>query len=308
VEDSISRLPKQLVEGARLGEARAITNTYRNIICCGMGGSSIAGEILSMLRDTVIVHWDYDLPENAGSQDLVICTSWSGDTEETLSSYETARAKGIDTLCVTSGGTLAQRCESQGTPLVLLPHTDPVPRANVGLMAGALLGAMGLGNQLPTNLDSNDGDAQGRALAEIIGNRMLVVYSSHPWRKLTGFWKMAYSETAKRQVMPNWFPSGAHTEIVGWEGPYQDAVSFLFLRDPEEKERYVKNFDALLALLPKKGYTVHTIELSGTTLLEKVFRGYLLALWTGYHTAQRLGVNPLATALLDEFKQLKTHV
>jgi glucose/mannose-6-phosphate isomerase len=306
VRDLIARLPAQLIEGARLGAAVSHADKpYQHIITTGMGGSSVAGEILSMVKEGVIVHWDYDLPVGIGAQDLVVCTSWSGDTEETISSYEAAREAGLDTLCITSGGKLAALAHKHSTPLILLPHTDAVPRANVGLMAGALLGALGMADRIPSNLDGTAGDVPGRELAEAIGERMSVVYASYPWRKMTGFWKMAFSETAKRQVMTNWFPSGAHTEVVGWEGPYQDQVVFLLLREAGEDAKYAKNTDALLALLPEKGYTVRTVELSGSTSLEKVFNGYLLALWTGYHVAQLLDVDPQATKLLDEFKKLK---
>jgi hypothetical protein len=174
-----------------------------------------------------------------------------------------------------------------------------------GLMVGALFAALGLEGQLPTSLDPAELESDGKHLAEKIGSRMPVIYTAYPWRKLTGLWKMVYSETAKRQVLVNWFPSGAHNEIVGWEGPYQDSVIFVFLRDPQEPARYDANFKALLAILPEKGYTVHIVELSGSTLLEKVFRSYILALWTAWHSAQALQVDPNATKLLDEFKKLK---
>jgi hypothetical protein len=173
-------------------------------------------------------------------------------------------------------------------------------------MTGALLASLGMTDLLPLDLQGDAGDAPGKELADAVAGRTVVVYASHPWRKLTGFWKMAYSETAKRQVIANWFPSGAHTEIVGWEGPYADRVAFVLLRDPADDRKYAKNFDALLALLPQKGYTVRTVELRGTTLLEKALNAYLLALWTGYHAAQNLGIDPQATALLDEFKHLKS--
>jgi glucose/mannose-6-phosphate isomerase len=306
VKDLIARLPQQLREGARLGAAASLTEKpYRYVVCTGMGGSSIAGELFSMVRNGVIVHWDYGLPTGIGAQDLVICTSWSGNTEETISAYESARAMGIDTLCITGGGKLASLANEHSSPLVLLSKADEVPRANVGLMAGALLAALGLEATLPTNLDGTAMDSQGKELADALAGRIPVVYASHPWRKLTGFWKMAYSETAKRQVVANWFPSGAHTEIVGWEGPYAEQVAFLLLKDPTDDAKYTKNFDALLALLPQKGYTVRTVELSGTALLEKALNAYLLALWTGYHTALNLGIDPQATALLDEFKKAK---
>lgn len=272
-----------------------------------MGGSAIAGEMLSMVRDDVVVHWDYDLPTSATTEDLVVCTSWSGDTEETISSYMAARKIGAPTLVITTGGKLAKLARADASPLIELPHTNDTPRINPGLMTGALFAALGMAVKLPSSLDSASLEEQGRALAAAIGDRMLVMYSAYPWRKITGFWKMAYSETAKRQVMVNWFPSGAHNEIVGWEGPYANNVSFLFLRDADEPKGYAKNFDALLALLGEKGYTVNTVALSGDSVLEKAFNSYLVSLWTSFYVAQSLGTDPQATALLDEFKRLKAN-
>ncbi len=308
MRDIILSIPAQLGDGVRLGSASRITKTYRHIISTGMGGSATAGEMLSMVRDDVIVHWDYNLPVGADASDLVVCTSWSGDTEETISSYVAARKLGIDTLVIASGGKLALMATTDGSPLILMPHVNAVPRTNPGTMAGALFAALDMESHLPAALDAAGIEAQGIELAKILGPRMLVINSSYPWRKITGFWKMVYSETAKRQVMVNWFPSGAHNEVVGWEGPYADAVAFLLFRDSTDTGGYAANFDALLAILAPKGYTVHTVALFGNTVLEKVFNSYLLALWTSFHVAQSLGIDPQATQLLDEFKRRKAQV
>src|SRR4030042_4153590 len=115
----------QLVRGAAL--ARLVDVPSRRLISCGMGGSAVAGEFLSMLRDDVVVHWDYDLPVGAGPQDLVVCTSWSGNTEEVLSSYERAVALGATTLAITTGGELAALAPQHKTPLVMLPFAPPPP-------------------------------------------------------------------------------------------------------------------------------------------------------------------------------------
>jgi glucose/mannose-6-phosphate isomerase len=305
MRDTILSFSRQLAEGIELGKTARVDQSDRHIISCGMGGSSIAGEMLSQIANKIIIHWDYDLPTDTDKNNLVICTSWSGQTEETISSYERAIALSCDTLVITTGGRLAELARQYGTPLIILPHAELPPRMAQGYMAGALFSALGLEGQLPADLDSAGLEEAGKSLAGRIGNRIPVIYTSYPWRKLTGFWKMAYSETAKRQVMVNWFPSGAHTEIVGWQGPYQDIVTFVLLRDSEEASRYAKNLDALLALLPQKGYTVYTVGLSGNTPLEKVFNSYILALWTGWYSAQALQIDPNATELLDEFKRLK---
>jgi glucose/mannose-6-phosphate isomerase len=304
MRDAILSIGKQLRDGIAAASDISI-QPYRRIVACGMGGSSIPGEILSMLDNSVVVHWDYGLPVNAGKGDLVICTSWSGNTEEVISSWRAARELGLDTLAITSGGQLSELAKEAGTSLIHLPSAGEPPRAATGYMVGALLKALGMEAQLPESFDPANIEEQGEELAGQIGGKALAIYASHKWRKLTGFWKMAYSETTKRQVMANWFPSGAHTEVVGWEGPYQDIIAPVLFREEGEEERYAKNFEALLAILSEKGYTVHTVSLSGATLLEKVFNNYLLGLWTGYHVATSLGVDPQATLLLDEFKQLK---
>ena len=149
-------------------------------------------------------------------------------------------------------------------------------------------------------------ESQGKELASAIGDRMIVVYAPHPLRKLTGFWKNIYGETVKRQVMASWFPSAAHTEVVAWEGPYQDRIVPVLLRDANEGPQYSKNFEALLALLPKKGYNVLNVQLLGSSLIERVFNNYLLALWTSYYAAEGLGVDPVSLTLLNEFKKLKS--
>ncbi len=305
MRDLILALPEQLRAGVALGAASRVTKPFRTLICTGMGGSAVAGEMVSLVRPGTVVHWDYYLPHGATAADLVVCTSWSGDTEETISSYRAARALGCELLVITSGGKLAELATADGVPCIALPRANLVPRANVGLMAGALFAALGMEDALPASLDVAGLEAAGKDLADALGDRMPAVYASYPWRKLTGFWKMCYSETAKRQVMVSWFPSGAHIEMVGWEGPYADRVAFVLLRDPADAPRYAKNFEAMLALLPGKGYTVRTVVLQGSSVMEKALLDYALALWTGYYAATRLGVDPLATELLDEFKRLK---
>ncbi len=305
MRDYILSIPEQLRTGVALGSAHAMPTPSGRIISCGMGGSSVAGELLSMVRERVLVHWDYDLPSGATSQDLVICTSWSGNTEETISSYKAARALGASTLVITSGGSLAKLATDDNSPRIVLPAANAIPRVNVALMTSALFGSLSMAQHIPMSFDAASLEAQGASLAGIIGNRILSLYTSYPWRKLTGIWKMVYSETAKRQVMVNWFPSGAHNEVVGWEGAYQSSTAIVLFRDNNEPTHYAKNFDALLAILGEKGYTVTTVALSGDSLIEKALTSYTLSLWTSYAVAASLGIDSQTTELLDAFKRLK---
>lgn len=305
MKDLILTVQDQIARGINAGKNVEIP-PFRRIIVAGMGGSSMAGEMLSMVRDDVIVHWDYGLPKAAQGGDLVVCTSWSGNTEETLSVWQAAREMGLDTLAIVSGGKLAELAKEAGTPLVELEHSNDSPRVNAIEMASAMLSALNMSEQVPATVAMDEMEAEGRELAAAIGGLTPALYTAFGWRKLSGFWKNVYSETVKRQVMTNWFPSAAHVEVVGWEGPYQDIFAPVFIRDPESEEpKYTKNFEALLAILKKEGYHVFNVRLSGNTFLEKVFNSYLLSLWTSYYAAIGLGVDPIAIELLKEFKELK---
>ena len=113
----------------------------------------LPGRILKMIMPGVVLHEDYDLPPTLPRAALAICISWSGNTEETVSAYQKAREMNLETLVITSGGTLTELAQKNSTPLVLLPNDDVQPRMAVGYMTGALLEIMGLGDQIDKSLE-----------------------------------------------------------------------------------------------------------------------------------------------------------
>lgn len=302
----ILNFPRQLSEGIALGRGYAVTKPCRRIIACGMGGSAVPGEILSVVRNDVVVHWDYGLPANAGTDDLVVCTSWSGNTEETISSFDQAVKLGLQIVAITKGGVLAERARAAGATLVTLPASDMPPRVGAGLMTGALFAVLGISEQLPTTLDAAAGEAPGAALAQTVGSRIPLIYSTYRWRKVAGFWKTLFNENAKIHAFANSFPSAAHNEVLGFGGTTKDSVSVIIVDDPDADARERRMLKAVLALFDEMRYHYSIVRFPpGASALEKVFSGYLSALWTSYSVAKNLGVNPEATELVEKFKQLK---
>ncbi len=299
--DAIAAFGDTFTRGVQV--ARPLTVPFRTVICCGMGGSSVAGELASMARSEVYVHWDYDLPAHASSQDLVICTSWSGQTAETLSSYDAARRQGIPVAAITTGGELARRAKADDVPLVLLPNTGIAPRCGAGFMTGALFAMLGMADRLPT-VDAEALENEGKRLAEVIGDRLPFFYASYPLRKVAGWFKTAFNENAQRHASVANFPSAGHNELVGWAGPYRDTAVPVLIRGKDDAQ-YRNDLDAAVALWERMRYTVGVIALPGDTELQNAFSGYVLALWTGYHSALMHDVDPNSTALTDEFKELK---
>lgn len=292
----------QLIEGA--AKAEPVGGDFERIICCGMGGSSVAGEMLSFARHEVVVHWDWELPKTATKRDLVVCTSWSGGTAETISSYDAARSAGATVAVITTGGELARKAKADGVPMTLLPDTKTPPRLNAGLMTGALFAMLGMTDQLPV-IDAASHEKTAQALAVEVGAKTPIFYASYPWRKAAGFFKTMVNENAKRHSWSASFPSVAHNEIMGWSGDYTASMVPVVIRDTQERPHDRKDIDSFVAIVRPMGYTVSTIGLVGATPLEKALNAYVMALWASWHMATTAGIDAAGTKWIDEFKLLK---
>ena len=149
----IDGLPDQLQSAWELSQKQPFEglepskSSLRQIVISGMGGSAIGADLVAAaVMDTcpvpICVHRDYGLPAFAkGPETLVICSSHSGNTEETLSSFEIAMGNGCRVLAVSTGGKLAQKAEQAGIPVWQFEH-EGQPRAAVGFSFGLILGAL----------------------------------------------------------------------------------------------------------------------------------------------------------------------
>ena len=194
MHEAIGQIASHVPQGIALAEP--ITTPYNRIIVCGMGGSAIAGEIISMMRDDVIVHWNYGIPSSATIHDLVVCISWSGMPAEVLSSYQAAQKLGATIACITTGGTLGAWARRDGTHLIPMPLSAPAPRLGAGLMTGALLGLLAMQQRAPL-VDALALEVRGKTLAGDIGDRIPVFYSPCALRKVGGFCEAMIYDNAK---------------------------------------------------------------------------------------------------------------
>src|SRR3989344_3711693 len=140
MRETILNFPKQFVKGIGAAQKISLKQKCSRAIICGMGGSSIPGYILEMAypKANIQIHPSFDLPsDNFNKETLVLCISWSGNTEETLSAYKTAFDSGIDTVIITTGGKLKEIGLKNNTPVILLSDNKILPRLAVGYMYGA---------------------------------------------------------------------------------------------------------------------------------------------------------------------------
>src|SRR6058998_128135 len=159
----IKDLPKQVRDAWAIASKATIPPAYgdvRSITVAGMGGSAIGGDLAAALladelKVPMSVHRDYGLPAFVGPESLVIASSYSGNTEETLSAFEAARARGAKVLALTTGGKLAELARVAGFPVVAFTYKAR-PRATLGYSLGLVLGTLaklGLVRDLSDDID-----------------------------------------------------------------------------------------------------------------------------------------------------------
>lgn len=306
VRDLILAFPKQIAAGAELGRPHALSKQYRRIIACGMGGSGVPGDLVAAI-DTRILSWrDFSLPGNANTQDLAVCISWSGNTAETISAYQETRMRSIDAIVITKiDSELGRLAKAGKTTVIELPPDEYMPpRFAAGYATGALASLTGHADVINAlSMSPEQFAKEGEDIAVQIGKKVPTIYVSRSVQALGPAWKMLFNENAKAHAEWNSFPELTHNELA--EFSLQDASGYLpiIIKNPEEKSETIKLIDRTIAFLQKTGYTVSTVILSGSTILEKVLNGYLLGLWASCALAKRLGADPLDTQTIEAFKR-----
>ena len=316
MRNQILNFPAQLSNGVKLAKEVKIDKTYEKVIICGMGGSIIPGEILTFWQEVsgmlpvFYVQRDYDLPSWVSKNDLVVCISWSGNTEETLSCYESAIKSDVPVVSITTGGKLAELSEKNKTSSVIIPNDDNLkPRMGAGYMTAALFQLVGLGDKFAAiSLDADKTETEGEKLAQNMDDKSTpLLYSSYKWRMIPRFWKVLFNENDKIHAFWNYFPAMAHNELAGFDNNSKTQFHPIFFKEANDDPRQNKNIDTAVAILDKIGYNYDTVNLSSLDdPLETILNGYILGLWTTYYLAKKIGVDPEKIELIEEYKKLKS--
>lgn len=293
---------------------------------CGMGGSAIGGDLaLAILGDRatrpVRIVRDYAIPPWAGPDTLVMCSSYSGDTEETLACFEAAGIVGAPRVAVTTGGALAEAARAEGVPVVGMP-AGMQPRAAVlystvaALEAAALCGAA---PSLHTELDAAarhlaalaeqwgpdaPDDALAKRLARELHGGLPVVVGSDLTVPLARRWKTQLNENAKLAAFWAELPEANHNEICGWQrGAGLAPFAVAFLADADQHPRLRHRIQLTCREVERSGGRTEVIESVGDTRLERVLSLLLLGDLVSVYLAVLDGVDPTPVEAIERFKE-----
>jgi glucose/mannose-6-phosphate isomerase len=295
------------------------------VIVAGMGGSAIGGELArAILGDhasrPLLTARAYGLPPWTTDQTTVLCASYSGNTEETLTCYEAAEVIGARRVVVTSGGKLAELARADGVPVIPVAGGYQ-PRAAVAYMTVAALevaALCGVGPRMNSEIDvaadhleelvvewGPEGDDAGEAkrLARALNGTVPVIAGAGLTTPLAYRWKTQINENAETPAFALELPELDHNDIMGWAAAGDfGRFSAVFLDDDDAHPR-VKERIALTARLIRPGAVgVHRVFSRGQTSVERVFSLVLLGDLVSLYLAVLRGVDPEPVVAIEAVK------
>ncbi len=302
------------VESARLEAADSA-----GLLVCGMGGSAIGGDLAAAAlgerraRPLATVR-GYRLPSWAGADWTVLCSSYSGGTEETVACFEAATEAGARRIVAGTGGTLVDRAREEGVPVVGLPGILQ-PRAAVAYMfvvAAEAAGMAGAAPRIPTEveeaaalLERRTGELEARSakIAERLTGTLPVIYGGELTTPLARRWKTQINENAKLPAFFSELPEADHNEICGWAGPPEGPpLSVVMLEDAEQHPRLRRRFELTAEAIAATGIEVVRVETEGESRTARLFSALMLGDLVSLGLAAARGVDPLAVEAIDALK------
>jgi len=319
----LTDFPQQCKRAKDIGEAFNIDKGYfsnlSQILFTGLGGSAIGADLIRSylageIKVPIFVNRNYTLPNFVSKGTLVVASSYSGNTEETISAYKDARKRGSRMIAITSGGRIADMARADGIPLVTIPDGLP-PRCALGYSffpSLVLMSKSGLvpdkskdisdaiklieglkGNSIGPDVAKKDNPA--KILAEKLCGKYPIIYGGQDHiDSVVIRWRGRLAENSKTISSTHVLPEMNHNEIVGWENPKKLFKGFIvvLLRDSSDHPRIKKRMDITKSLIEKEGVPVMEAESTGASLLERIFSLIYMGDFVSFYLAVLNGIDP----------------
>ena len=324
----IKDLPKQVRDAWAIASKSTIAPAYsdvRNIVVAGMGGSAIGGDLAAALladelKVPMNVHRDYGLPAYVGRDSLVIVSSYSGNTEETLSSFEEARKRGAKVLVLTTGGKIAELARASNYPIVTFSYKAQ-PRAALGYSLGLVLGVLtklGFARDLSDDIEAALSDLakleervhegartnDAKRMALELQGRIPFAYGAGVMGVMARRVKGQWNENAKNWAAFDVMSELNHNAVVGFEHPpiAKEALTVLLLRSDRDNPRHKLRFEVTRELLDRARVPHKTLQFAGRNMLSEVLQMVLFTDYVSFYIALLNGADPTPVKSIDYLK------
>jgi len=327
----VASFPDQIKESKEIVESSHLESIFKinNIIFSGMGGSAISGDIIqSLLRDRfdipIIINRKYDLPKWANKNTLLISNSYSGNTEETLSTFKHGCQKRCKIIGISSDGKLEELCEKRNIPHIKIPSELP-PRAATGYMLFSSLHVLKKIGILKLDLESEinetisiiqdfryhnkkeitENENLSKQLAKKIFNTIPQVYGFGFYYPIAKRWCTQFNENSKIIARYDEISECNHNDIVGWSMDPEITKKFtcILFRDDESETVYIsKRLDFMKRLYEEVARNVIEIQIKGKKRLSKMMFAMYLGDFISCYLAILRKIDPTPVAVINELK------
>jgi len=315
--DDVLAIPDHLRDALwRVESARLEAADSSGLLVCGMGGSAIGGDFAAAalgerLTRPLLTVRGYELPSWATPEWTVLCSSYSGETEETLACFAAAGALGARQVVASTGGALVEGAREAGVPVIGLPGLLPAPRTAVAYMLVCALevaALAGIAPRLHTEIDAaaaflaeqtEDLQRQAARIATKLDASVPVIVGADLTVPIARRWKTQINENAKRAAFFSELPEANHNEICGWEG---EDLAAVLLEDCDQHPRERRRFELTTKVVIDAASEVVAVSPPGETRLARLLWTTMLGDLVSLELAKARGVDPLPVEAIDRFK------
>lgn len=321
MKNLVAAFPRQMKEALAIGEAAKITpsvHPVHNVLITGLGGSGIGGTIAAEVVAgqcpvPVLVNKDYFLPSFVNEHTLVIVSSYSGNTEETVEAMEIAMKKNAKIVCVTSGGKIEEMARAKGLDLIMIPGGMP-PRSCLGYsLTQVFYVLLGIGlidasfkHQLEASRLRMEQEAaaiqeEARRVTDFLYRKIPVVYAGEGYNGVATRFRQQINENSKMLCWHHILPEMNHNELVGWAENHPECA-VVFLRNETDYFRTQARMEISKEIISKK--TPHILEVwsKGDSQLERAMYLIHLTDWASCFLADRKSIDAVEVDVINYLK------
>lgn len=317
----IHDFPKHIEEALKIAKAAVLknpTNKIDNVIICGMGGSGIGAKIVSNwvyddIKIPISLVTDYTLPAFASSNSLVIGSSYSGNTEETISALEIAKSVGAHIVCVCSGGKMEVFCSENDYDCILVPGGNP-PRSTLayslvqllhilhsfGLIGSSTIDQMDKSRALLTN-NLEDIQTVAKELSSHLYGKVGILYGETIYEGVIVRARQQFNENSKYLCWHHTIPEMNHNELVGWGGG-DNRFAPVFFETSDIHPRNKKRFEITSKATEDKCGKVMTVLAKGESRVEQSLYLIHIVDWASYYLCEENNQDIIDIKIIDYLK------
>ncbi len=316
----VEEFTKQLSHALQIANNAVLTkkSNIQNVVVTGLGGSGIGGTILSELVQTecpvpIIINKDYFLPEFVGPNTLIVISSYSGNTEETVSAMQQAIAKKTQVVCVTSGGKVQDMALQNGFDTIVIPGGNP-PRSCIGYSLVQLLKIVQFNGLVKTDFLSQINSSikllddeliniknEATLIANTLVGKFPIIYSLGSCEGVAVRFRQQINENSKMLCGHHTFPEMNHNELVGWTEK-NDSLAVVTFRTSYDFDRTVMRYDVCKPLFTKYSASVTDIVAKGNSKLEQFIYLINIGDWISCYIADIKNIDAVEVDIITHLK------